>query len=121
VRSVENQHVGIIFAGIGSHKATQMNHQLSDLDLETLKSMYEKEQAELTSKLLSGALWNEVKDQREKLTRIAIVLHRKAREMGLNPAEITASESEQKKTVQEMSDGKSAPPANASGAHQKKQ
>jgi hypothetical protein len=121
VNAVENQHVGTIFAGIGSHKATRMNHQLSDLDLETLKSMYEKEQAELTSKLLSGALWNEVKDQREKLTGIAIVLHRKAREMGLNPAEITGGESERKKTMQEITDGKFAPPANPSGAHQKQQ
>jgi hypothetical protein len=54
--------------------------------------VYEKEQAELTSRLLSGSLWNEVKEQRKKLTEIAVALHKKAQAMGLNPAEFTAGD-----------------------------
>jgi len=73
-----------------------MNLPLSNLDLDTLKAMYEKAQAELTASLLSGTLWNEVKEQRKKLTEIAIVLHKKAQAMGLNPADLIAGDLQRK-------------------------
>ena len=81
-----------------------MNLHLSNLDLDTLKDMYEKSQAELTSSLLSGALWTEVKEQRKKLTEIAIVLHKKAQAMGLNPAEFTAGDIQRQTNSQKSPD-----------------
>ncbi|MFL5809582.1 MAG: hypothetical protein ACJ749_08675 [Flavisolibacter sp.] len=67
-----------------------MNHELSNLDLYTLKAMYDHQEAELTSKLLSGALWNELKEERRKLTEIAIVMHKKAKVLSLNPEGFTS-------------------------------
>ena len=81
-----------------------MNLSLSNLDLDTLKAMYDKGQAELTSSLLSGALWNDLKEQRKKLTEIAIVLHKKAQALGLNPAEFTAGDLQKKTEDQKVPD-----------------
>ena len=81
-----------------------MNSPLSNLDLDTLKAMYEKGQAELTSSLLSGALWNELKEQRKKLTEVAIMLHKKAQIMGLDPADFIAGDFQRKPDSRQIQD-----------------
>lgn len=71
-----------------------MDKYLSSLDLETLKSLYENEAAQLKTALINGALWEDVQAQRIKVTELAIAIHKK-RTSSNNPAETTLrSESE---------------------------
>jgi hypothetical protein len=58
----------------------------SDLDVDVLKNVYEKESAKLKASLLSGTPWEEMKDQRKKVTELAIALHKKINTTS-NPAE----------------------------------
>jgi hypothetical protein len=73
-----------------------MNLDLSGLDLDTLKAMYEKEEMNLKTKLLNGALWEEVKEQRKTVTELSIALHRKKFQsiQALNPAEHSSDDIE---------------------------
>ena len=54
-----------------------MNFDLSHHDLDSLRALYERENQELRTKLLNGALWEEVKDQRLRLTELSIALDKK--------------------------------------------
>ena len=63
-----------------------MEKNLWGLDLNILKAMYDKEATILKNSLLSGASWEEVKDQRRKVTELAIAMH-KLRFRSGNPAE----------------------------------
>ncbi|HEU4469547.1 MAG TPA: hypothetical protein VFR58_00565 [Flavisolibacter sp.] len=66
-----------------------MEQNWFNLDLETLVALYEKESSALNTKLLNGAQWHELKDQRKKVTSLAIVLHRKKQAAGLiGPADV---------------------------------
>jgi hypothetical protein len=60
----------------------------SEMDLGSLKNNYEKELANLKALLLGGSSWDEMKDQRKKVTELAIALHKKMNTSG-NPAEST--------------------------------
>ena len=61
-------------------------------DLESLKVLYEKENEELKKRLLNGALWEEVKNQRLRVTELAIALHNKFQAgHGGNPGEFPSS------------------------------
>ncbi len=75
-----------------------MNLDLSSLDLSTLKVMYQKEEEELKTKLLNGALWHEVKEQRKRVTELSIALHNKHFYLldGLNPAEHSSDDIEKR-------------------------
>ena len=63
-----------------------MDKNLCGLDLNILKTMYEKEATVLKNALLNGASWEEVKDQRRKVTELAIAMHKLRYRTG-NPAE----------------------------------
>ena len=65
-----------------------MNLDLSNLELETLKAMYKRENADLTTMLLDGAPWDETKEQRKKVTQISIALHQKFEFLGQNPTDL---------------------------------
>ena len=54
----------------------------------SLKNNYEKELANLKALLLGGSSWDDMKDQRKKVTELAIALHKKMNTSG-NPAEST--------------------------------
>jgi hypothetical protein len=70
-----------------------MRHNFSELNLESLKALYDKENERLQTRLLSGALWEEVKEERHTITELSIALHRKLTELhALNPAEFPSSE-----------------------------
>lgn len=58
----------------------------NDLDADTLKTMYEQESSKLKASLLSGTSWDDLKDQRLKVTELSIALHKKTHASG-NPAE----------------------------------
>lgn len=63
-----------------------MEMNWSELDVDALRDAYEKESARLKASLISGSSWEEMKDQRKKVTELAIALHKKINTSG-NPAE----------------------------------
>lgn len=65
-----------------------MESNWNELDLDSLKLMHEKESSNLRTALLNGATWEEVKDQRKRVTELSIALHKKINASG-NPAEST--------------------------------
>lgn len=69
-----------------SEKEIKMETNWSEMDLDSLRDVYEKESAKLKASLLSGTSWDEMKDQRKKVTELAIALHKKMHVSG-NPAE----------------------------------
>ena len=62
-----------------------MENEWEHLDTEALRNLYQQKQRELTESLLSGALWQDVRDQRKQVTELSIALYR--RTQGGNPAE----------------------------------
>ena len=56
-----------------------MENELKGLDGESLRTLYDKETRELHVKLLSGATWEELGEQRKKVTKLAIILHKRSR------------------------------------------
>jgi hypothetical protein len=65
-----------------------MEKNLCGLDLDTIKILYEQESAKLKTALLNGLPWEELGDQRQKVTELAIALHKKINSTP-NPAEST--------------------------------
>ena len=63
-----------------------MDMKLCSYDLPVLKVMYEQEAEVLQRALLNGATWEEVREQRKKVTDLAIAMHKK-RFASTNPAE----------------------------------
>ena len=63
-----------------------MEMNWSELDLDALRDAYETEASRLKTSLLNGASWEEMKDQRKKVTELAIALHKKIN-TSANPAE----------------------------------
>lgn len=64
-----------------------MDTSWNDLDVEALKMLYEQESLNLKAALLRGTSWNDLKDQRQKVTELSIVLHKKTHAATGNPAE----------------------------------
>jgi hypothetical protein len=60
--------------------------QRNDTDLEGLIAAYTREAAELKQALLDGALWEEVKERRSRVTQLAIAIHQKKERTGTHPA-----------------------------------
>lgn len=58
----------------------------SELDVDVLRETYEDEASKLKTSLLNGDSWEEMKDQRKKVTELAIALHKKINNSA-NPAE----------------------------------
>lgn len=63
-----------------------MEIKWSELDVDELRNVYEKESSKLKASLINGTSWEELKDQRQKVTELAIALHKKINSTG-NPAE----------------------------------
>lgn len=50
---------------------------LMKLDIEVLTALYDREFLELKTALINGTDWNDIRDQKNKVTRIAISIHKK--------------------------------------------
>jgi hypothetical protein len=64
-----------------------MERSLCSLDLNTLKSMYEREAMKLRTALINGARWDELVELRYSVTELAIAMHQKRFPSDSNPAE----------------------------------
>jgi hypothetical protein len=72
-----------------------MNFNLSDYDVDSLRTLYERENENLKTQLLNGAQWEDVKELRFRITELSIALSRKIKSIqGANPAESTSSDIE---------------------------
>jgi hypothetical protein len=70
-----------------------MEMNLEGFDLQTLKTMHQKEDAILKAALLEGKSWDEVFDQRYTVTQLAIAIHKKEKpSVEFNPAEFVKPE-----------------------------
>lgn len=65
-----------------------MESNWSELGEDELRDAFEKESAKLKASLISGSSWEDLKDQRQKVTELAIALHKKINASS-NPAEST--------------------------------
>lgn len=66
-----------------------MDRNLWSLDIEALKFLYEREASSLRSALIKGQKWEDLRDQRVRVTELAIALHKKMQSIKGNPAEIS--------------------------------
>jgi hypothetical protein len=76
-----------------------MSRELYELDIDTLQTMYQKETNLLNTELLAGASWESLREQKVKVTELAIVLHKKKKDSYLNPAEFNSSRHPESNTV----------------------
>ena len=64
-----------------------MKNEFYDLDIDTLQTLYQQEVTRLKDELLSGASWDSLRDQKNRVTELAIVIHKKKYPLYFNPAE----------------------------------
>lgn len=62
------------------------SHELQNIDYYTLASQYLKETEELKQALIAGVPWEDLRNQKNWITQLAIALHRK-KPSRFNPAE----------------------------------
>ena len=66
---------------------------LSGVDIVTLKAMFHKEEAALKTALLEGKMWDDMVEQRYKVTQLAIAIHNRLHPLtDFNPAEFVKRE-----------------------------
>src|SRR5437764_1315417 len=53
------------------------NFNLSNLELDELKALYEKKVAELKEKLFSGVAWNDLQGHRDELSQFSVIIYEK--------------------------------------------
>lgn len=54
-----------------------MDTKWNELDIPTLRSLYEAESGRLKTALINGAAWDDTFELRQRVTDLAIALHRK--------------------------------------------
>ena len=68
-----------------------MSREYSGLDIDTLNDLYQEETNKLNAELIAGASWESLREQKVKVTELAIILHKKKKESYLNPAEFNSA------------------------------
>ena len=65
-----------------------MKKDLWHLDFDRLKALYREEQRQLEEKLLAGATWEEVTEERRRIGELSTIIYKKANPSQFgNPAE----------------------------------
>jgi hypothetical protein len=64
-----------------------MDSELYGLDLSVLQTMYHEEAKRLNDGLLAGASWESLREQKQIVVDLAIVIHKKKNPQHFNPAE----------------------------------
>lgn len=63
-----------------------MEMKWNEYDVDELRAMYDLEYSRLKNDLLKGVQWEDLKEQRQKVTELSIALHKKIH-TSTNPAE----------------------------------
>lgn len=66
-----------------------MDLKWNEMDADGLRLMFEQESSKLKAALIKGVPWDDLKDQRQKVTELSIALHKKTHGASSNPAEST--------------------------------
>jgi hypothetical protein len=64
-----------------------MKSEFNHLDIDVLQVLYQKEVNRLKEELLAGASWESVQERKNRVTELAIVIHKKKYPLYFNPAE----------------------------------
>ena len=65
-----------------------MNMQLTQLELNSLQNMYENKVAELTHHLNTGKPWEELKELRDTLSELSVLIYDKVQSSDCDPEKI---------------------------------
>jgi hypothetical protein len=76
---------GTVFVVESLNNWNDMEMKWNEFDADALKTMYDQESAALKSALLRGTPWEDLREQRLKVTELSIALHKKIHSG--NPAE----------------------------------
>ena len=71
-----------------------MNREFYRLELDELQALYKEETNRLHAELIAGTSWENLKEQKIKVTELAITIHRKKYPLYFNPAEFSSSREE---------------------------
>lgn len=64
-----------------------MDRDFHQMDLDKLQAIYQNEVNYLKAELLKGSTWESLKEQKNKVTELAIIIHKKRYPLHFNPAE----------------------------------
>ena len=65
-----------------------MKKELWNLDLERLRTLYQEENRQLEQRLLAGATWEEVSEERRRIGELSTILYKRSNPTQFgNPAE----------------------------------
>lgn len=78
-----------------------MSREYSELDIDTLNDLYQEETNKLNAELIAGASWESLREQKVKVTELAIILHKKKKESYLNPAEFISARQQEGTRLQD--------------------
>ena len=72
-----------------------MKKDLWHIDIERLKALYQEEERQLEAKLLSGATWEEVSEERKRIGELSTIIYKKSNPGHFgNPAENASRKTE---------------------------
>ena len=72
-----------------------MKKELWNLDLERLRALYQEENRQLEQRLLSGASWEEVSEERRRIGELSTIIYKRSNPAQFgNPAENASRSSE---------------------------
>ena len=72
-----------------------MNKDLWQVDLEHLKSLYQQEKRQLEERLLAGAAWEQLTDERKRIGELSTIIYKKSNPSQFgNPAENASRKTE---------------------------
>ena len=67
-----------------------MDRDFYQMDLDKLQAIYQNEVNYLKTELLKGSTWESMKEQKNKVTELAIIIHKKRYPLHFNPAEFVS-------------------------------
>lgn len=64
-----------------------MKSEWENLDINQLQSLYHESSRQLEKRLLHGASWQDVREQRKDVTELAVAIYKRLNRVAVNPAE----------------------------------
>ena len=64
-----------------------MKNEWANLDINQLQYLYQESSRQLERSLLRGSSWQEIRDQRNDVTELAVAIYQRLNPKAVNPAE----------------------------------
>lgn len=78
-----------------------MSREFNQLDVDTLQDLYQIETNRLHAELIAGASWESLREQKARVTELAIILHKKKKNVQLNPAEFNSGRQQETNSMRD--------------------